>query len=446
MAKSKNSSQSILRSIGWPIVWGVSATVVFYWCLRRGFIQSELVHRYTAGHAVEVVEVAMFLIGLMFLGSRAWNLVMQSVDLGQVKLRKAAVNGDLPSDSTELINGLGQLSTSAQNSYLGRRILNALTFVERKQSAEGLDDELKYHSDMDAVRAHDGYSFVRIIIWATPMLGFLGTVMGITLALGDLSPEALVNSPTQAMEGLLAGLSVAFDTTALALTLSIALMFLQFLVSQGETQLLATVDQRAIDMLGRRFAADYSTSGDGSAAAIERMSQAMLLSIEGLVERQAEVWQSSMHRAHDHWNQMVQATSDKLNEGMKSALHSVATEHSDKLSRAEIRASERAAGYWNQIHQSVVEHSKTVRTQQTEMAKQTELLGKIMNASEAVRTLEDSLNQNLRALAGAKNFEDTVMSLSAAVHLLSSRLGRPMPKDARIVLNDSPDESRGHAA
>jgi len=37
--------------------------------------------------------------------------------------------------------------------------------------------------------------------------------------------------------------------------------------------------------------------------------------------------------------------------------------------------------------------------------------------------LERALNDNLSALAGAKNFEDTVMSLSAAIHLLTTRLG-----------------------
>ena len=50
------------------------------------------------------------------------------------------------------------------------------------------------------------------------MLGFLGTVIGITQALGDLDPEELANSIQTAMDGLLSGLYVAFDTTAVALS------------------------------------------------------------------------------------------------------------------------------------------------------------------------------------------------------------------------------------
>ena len=101
---------------------------------------------------------------------------------------------------------------------------------------------------------------MRIVIWATPMLGFLGTVVGITDALGDLGRELSTSgaadaggSLNTAMEGLLAGLYVAFDTTAIALCFSIALMFIQFMLDRGESQLLDMVDQRANDELAGRF-------------------------------------------------------------------------------------------------------------------------------------------------------------------------------------------------
>ena len=116
-----------------------------------------------------------------------------------------------------------------------------------------LDDELKYLADMDAARQHDSYALVRIIIWATPMLGFLGTVVGITQALGDLDPKMLATSIQTAMDGLLAGLYVAFDTTALALSLSILLMFFQFFVDRVESQLLLMVDTRVNEELGGSF-------------------------------------------------------------------------------------------------------------------------------------------------------------------------------------------------
>ena len=63
---------------------------------------------------------------------------------------------------------------------------------------------------------------------AIPVLGFLGTVIGITLAIGKLSPQALEDSLPEVMTSL----SVAFYTTTQALGLSIVLMFAQFLITQ----------------------------------------------------------------------------------------------------------------------------------------------------------------------------------------------------------------------
>ena len=49
-------------------------------------------------------------------------------------------------------------------------------------------------------------------------------------------------------------------------------------------------------------------------------------------------------------------------------------------------------------------------------------MSRVLAATGAITSLERKLNDNLQALAGSKNFEDTVMSLAATIHLLNSRL------------------------
>ena len=66
------------------------------------------------------------------------------------------------------------------------------------------------------------------------------------------------------------------------------------------------------------------------------------------------------------------------------------------------------------------------------MAEHGELMQQVMQATGEVIQLEAALNQNLHSLSGAKNFEDTVMSLSAAIHLLNARLGSA-PTDGKQV-------------
>jgi hypothetical protein len=59
---------------------------------------------------------------------------------------------------------------------------------------------------------------------------------------------------------------------------------------------------------------------------------------------------------------------------------------------------------------------------QAEMVRQGEVMQRAVEACGDVTRLEDSLNHNLSALAGAKHFEQTVMSLAAALNLLGARL------------------------
>ena len=64
-------------------------------------------------------------------------------------------------------------------------------------------------------------------------------------------------------------------------------------------------------------------------------------------------------------------------------------------------------------------------------------------AGEVVR-LEDALNRNLAALAGAKHFEQTVLSLAAAVNMLSARLAES--PSAVLPIRLEPARRTAHAA
>jgi hypothetical protein len=58
------------------------------------------------------------------------------------------------------------------------------------------------------------------------------------------------------------------------------------------------------------------------------------------------------------------------------------------------------------------------------------VLTRVVEATGQVARLEETLNRNLAALSGSQNFEETLMSLAAAIQLLSARLGangRPGP-------------------
>ena len=83
--------------------------------------------------------------------------------------------------------------------------------MAQRGTTRHLADDLRELSGRDADAAHDSLGLVRIIVWAIPMLGFLGTVIGITQTLGGLD----FSNGAAAVDNLKSGLYVAFDTTAL---------------------------------------------------------------------------------------------------------------------------------------------------------------------------------------------------------------------------------------
>ena len=200
-------------------------------------------------------------------------------------------------------------------------------------------------------------------------------MIGITMALNGID----MLSPEKSMRDVLNGLGLKFDTTALALTLSMILMFIHFYVEQAEISLLDQVDRQVQDDVADRFAAAASPAGaDGQFAAVRRMAEAMMQATDSLVQRQAELWQASVDSAARQWAKMSEAAAGHVEAAMSAATGN--------------------------------------------LARQTGVLQSAVEAAGEVTRLEDALNRNLAALSGAKHFEQTVLSLAAAVNMLSARL------------------------
>jgi hypothetical protein len=314
--------------------------------------------------------------------------------------------------------------------YFIRRLHDALSFVSRKGSADTLEQEIKHLSENDLAEAAQSYGFIRIIIWAIPILGFLGTVIGITIAIANLNPQQLEHS----LPDVTAGLGVAFDTTALALGLSMVLMFFQFVVDKYENQLLAAVDRRMSEELVGRFQTQLAPQ-DPLMLAVRRMTDAILPATERLVARQAEIWQASMEAANGRWVETSLKAGRQLEAALAAALANSLPQHAAELAAAEKDIAEQNRRHWSQLQQALEHAAASMSQQQTELARQSEVLLKVVEATDQVGRLEHALNRNLQALSGAKNFEDTVVSLAAAIQLLAARMGHTHAEPRMVELS-----------
>jgi biopolymer transport protein ExbB/TolQ len=408
-----------------PLLWGGALTIGFYTLIQAKYLDGEAVHRYFASHPVAYVSMSLFFVGMTTLFFKSISVLSQLKLFSKPLLSPAPADGESADMCRQHLAVLAKLPKEHQQDFLVARLRKALEHVQRRGGADGLDDELKYLAEADAAALHGSYSLMRIIIWAIPILGFLGTVMGITIAIANISPEALEESLPQ----VTGGLAVAFDTTALALALSMVLMFVQFLVDRAENRLLSNVDETVAAELAGRFQI-VGAANDPQVAAVRRMADAVVQATERLVQRQAELWQATIEAAQQQWRQVTASTQQQVEAALTNSLTRSLKAHAQQIVESSQSVEERNRKHWDQIVHALTQSAETARSQQGELVRQGEVLTRVVEATGQVARLEETLNRNLAALSGSQNFEETLMSLAAAIQLLSARLGangRPGP-------------------
>ena len=127
----------------------------------------------------------------------------------------------LPEDSREYMRPIQALAKEQREFLLPRTLLSALQRFASTRNVQDVSEAVRSLCDSESDRLDSELSMVRYIAWAIPSIGFIGTVRGIGDALGQAN---------RAVEGDIAGvtesLGVAFNSTFIALVISIIIMFL----------------------------------------------------------------------------------------------------------------------------------------------------------------------------------------------------------------------------
>ena len=127
----------------------------------------------------------------------------------------------LPEDSRNYARPVQGLTDKERSFLLPRALLAGLHRFQSTKNIQAVSSIIKDTCETEADRMETELTIVRYIAWAIPSIGFLGTVRGIGTALGQAY---------QAVSGDIVGvtqsLGVAFNSTFVALVVSIFLMFL----------------------------------------------------------------------------------------------------------------------------------------------------------------------------------------------------------------------------
>ena len=325
MSRVTSFSEWLLRQ---AFIWGGLASLAFYALVIRGAGDGSFLDRYFAGHPIAYCTTALFFIGAAALVIKLLGLMMQFATIDTVRLSDAGPQGEHVERASCLLDQLDNASAAMQDSYLVRRLREAVSYVHRKGSADTIEHHLRHLEETDFARMHHGYALVRIILSTIPILGFLGTVIGITLAIAklNLSGEAM----DQSLPAVVAGLSVAFDTTALALSLSTVLLFAKFCVERVEIRLLSAVDESASRQLIGRFEM-FGSENDPHLASVRRMSEELLTTVQAGMVEQASQFKKSFDRSSKQWSELLSDTASTLDEALSGAVIEGMSRHAQTL-------------------------------------------------------------------------------------------------------------------
>jgi biopolymer transport protein ExbB/TolQ len=148
-----------------------------------------------------------------------------------------------PGTAGDVLQRIRACADRPKEFLLFRRIDMALSNLGNIGEVRDVGAVLESQADSDASSIDSSYTVVRSLIWTIPILGFIGTVVGLSQAIGSFSEVlgakgADAGSMKDKLVPVVGGLSTAFETTLVALLAAVAIQLLSTWVYKREEALL----------------------------------------------------------------------------------------------------------------------------------------------------------------------------------------------------------------
>lgn len=153
--------------------------------------------------------------------------------------------------ASDALKRLEQSPMSADRCFLLNRLQLTLGLFEGGLDRREIAESLRTQAIIDEGRVDSSYSQLRVLVWAIPIIGFIGTVLGIGNAVSgftvSLEQAADLEIVRNSLGGVTSGLAIAFDTTLLALAASVVIMFPMHQLQSREESALRRIERVCIE-------------------------------------------------------------------------------------------------------------------------------------------------------------------------------------------------------
>jgi hypothetical protein len=324
----------------WHILAGIAGTVLFYLALwpfawsdgkmtyiGRLFIGTSTMAQ---GGWVPITEIFLFFWAIGMLVEKWLKIRRQQRGLLYDVLPVGIGETITLSNIDRFIDHIRGLPKDSVGSFLVTRCVRGLEHFRVRKSAADTATMLSSQSDLDASSVDSSYTMFHVFIWAIPILGFLGTVIGVSTAVGSftgtLEGSSDIGAMKAALKGITGGLATAFDTTLVALAMAMILTFPVSGLQKFEGDLVGQVDEYTNENLLRRLDDGLDGGAERGIGASRAEAKRVFEEIFGSHRAQLEAW-------HDKLGSIGSQLTAQVKQGWAEVNATLVAEHERQAER-----------------------------------------------------------------------------------------------------------------
>jgi len=260
------------------------------------------------------------------------------------------------------------------------------------------------------------YTLARTMMWAIPILGFIGTVQGLSSAVGGFGDFLSGAADLAAIKGAIAdvtiGLGVAFDTTFLALMLVTIIQFPLSSLMRREATLLGEIEVYIDEHFVSRL-----PSAEQQAVVIENLEDSIEAAFRRYIpdpDRYEEVFTESIEKAGTVVEKQFESFTQKYVDARKQATDDEVQALAGALESAHLKAAELANQYARSadgIQTALGDSLAKAARAAGDVAKQVDTIADLGAKIKELLQVEQALERAVAGIAGADEFQKTFAQL-----------------------------------
>ena len=324
-----------------------------------------------------------------------------------------------PENLDKFVEHIRSLPAKPSESFLINRVIRGLEHFRVRKSHSEVAGMMSSQSDIDANAVESSYTIVKVFIWAIPILGFIGTVVGISAAVkgfsGSMDQAANIDVLKTSLNNVTSGLATAFDTTLVALVMSLLVSFWASAVQKAEEDLLNWVDEYCNENVLKRLddgihpAAAAATDALAAAGAPVEHAPGVVASLGAAgappdaqtLRLAVEQALANHHAELESWKQKIESVGSTITsqvaDGWTEMHHKLQQDHEEKLTQlnnvvSTLSGDENLSDLAAEVRDAI----KTLREETQSV--QSEVAESMRESATSLRTYFNGLTEGLAAL------------------------------------------------